>query len=133
MSDDRMLKANPGMLKANTGMLKASGQSIIKKIPGRLKWGDVVLKQIEVSPNVSSPSWNLRPGETLTADVPPDPLLLPAVQKVREAAARHQSYDLEIQADGSTASHKVQKVEALTIKQKVVESRVLFELTLRKA
>lgn len=42
-------------------------------------------------------------------------LLLPAVQKVREAAQSHNAFDLEMQGQGSTC---VNKIEAITVKQK---------------
>lgn len=79
----------------------------------------------------------LRPGESFTLDVPTSGigLLLPAVQKVREAAARQTALDLELRGGlraGTTASGKVSKVEAITIKQSVSRGAFGWEITLRK-
>lgn len=76
-------------------------------------------------------------GQSFTIDIPTQGigLLLPAVQKVRDAAARQTALDLELRSGAlapPSMSGKVSKVEAITIKQSVSRGAFSWEITLRK-
>lgn len=122
MSDSR------GGLSGALSNTEPKGAFSIEFAEGRLKRGIVPLEPTTVP--------TLPAGESFTLEIPSQAigLLLPAVQKVREAAARSTALELELKGGltSSPASRKVSKVEAITVKQATSRGAFSWEITLRK-
>lgn len=107
---------------------------VLRKIPGRLKWGDVTLKRgvAELAP---SALLTLRSGQGFCIEVPQRETTPSAIAELKAASASHVPLDIAVgeQRAGGTLS-RVTKIEALTIKQKVASGPggPVIEIQLRK-
>lgn len=125
-----MTTPNPGKWYAEI----SEGTTAPRTPPGRLKWGDIVLKRgaAEMPP---SALLTLRSGQGFCIEVPQRDTTPSALAELKAAAAGHILLDVSV-GDGRTggALGRVNKIEALTIKQKVTggPSGPVIEIQLRK-
>jgi hypothetical protein len=112
----------------------SEGSTTPRTVPGRVKWGDIVLKR-GVAEMPPSALLTLRSGQGFCIEVPQRETTPSALAELKAASAGHIPLDVAV-GDGRTGSAlgRTSKVEALAIKQKVSEGPggPIIEIQLRK-
>lgn len=104
--------------------------SIKQRSPGRLKWGDIVLKK-GVSPVDELALKVAPPGSTFTleSETGGDPA---TIAELKAAIDAKESFDLLLTGSSNVASLKTEWITSITVKQKATRAGFGIEIGLRK-
>lgn len=112
----------------------SEGTTTPRHIPGRLKWGDIVLKR-GVAEMPASALLTLRSGQGFCIEVPQRQTTPAAIAELKAATADHLPLNVAV-GDGRSGSTvaRAGQIKALTITQKVVggPGGPVIEIQLRK-